>query len=420
MTVGSLVPGGESGNPVSSRVLGQLGDLRGSVHDPNEDILLPSKLKLEKWLSDEIPTSELADIVVRQTRERVEAQATAAGGSVEEPAGASPKAEHTLTSVSDSGYTGRSSALAARTAPGEANPAVVSIDINEVALRRLAEESATYFEGLRHHFLKASTEAVDLRAPWFTIGDQGRDASCVGHAIADLIERQRRVAFDPPSVRFIWQAAKEMDPEPERPTTMLAGAGTSLRSGLHVIKKFGYATESEVPTDSHQLYQGNVDDFFAALGRRKAGHLVNLGTSTKAWLAWLSSGRPIVAHIRVGDAFLATGLDEEIAPEIDDELCFSHAVLLMGYEFEQGQKGGTVRDMLQRLLDTKREDDELLQVRYLVRNSAGRDWGNDGYAWMPQRVLCAQGREGYGLLWPDDEDELKGQKVEKPKGPAAA
>jgi len=58
--------------------------------------------------------------------------------------------------------------------------------------------------------------AVDLQAPWYTVGDQGKTGSCVGWALADsvvwrqLVRKGRLAEEDRLSPRFLWMAAKEV------------------------------------------------------------------------------------------------------------------------------------------------------------------------------------------------------------------
>src|SRR5215211_1827833 len=59
-------------------------------------------------------------------------------------------------------------------------------------------------------------ERVDLRAPWYTVGEQGKTGSCVGWALADsvmwrqLVRKGRLAEEDRLSPRFLWMAAKEV------------------------------------------------------------------------------------------------------------------------------------------------------------------------------------------------------------------
>src|SRR5215210_3229275 len=57
---------------------------------------------------------------------------------------------------------------------------------------------------------------MDLRAPWYAVGDQGRTGSCVGWALADsvmwrqLVRKGRLAEEDRLSPRYLSMAAKEM------------------------------------------------------------------------------------------------------------------------------------------------------------------------------------------------------------------
>ncbi len=59
--------------------------------------------------------------------------------------------------------------------------------------------------------------SVDLRQPWWTVGDQGQTGSCVGWASADGVVRYHMVAAGKLkksqllSPRYVWMASKETD-----------------------------------------------------------------------------------------------------------------------------------------------------------------------------------------------------------------
>lgn len=404
--------GGGSGLPTGRSVTGVVNDVRGSIHDPMADLLLPSRLSLKQWLDDDLPSNLLRATIAQQGIDLALHGKRANSSTLTQAA--RQKAPDDLAELE------RAVAAAKSELPRGQEIPVLFANVSRPERRegvgserkldsfRKVDQSVTLHKRLRDQWLDSNLDAkIDLRAPWFKVGDQGRTASCVGHAIADLIERQRRAAFDPPSARFIWQAAKELDGD-ERPTTMFAGAGTSLRAGMAVVAKFGYATESEIPTGSNELYYGSLEEFYDHLDRagRKATHVVNLGFGTKSWLGWLYDRRPMVVMLRIGDNFLATGKDMVVngddvkkpgEADVDDPNSLLHAVLFVGYRFKG--ETGTVRNLLERNLQEGNVEDEDIPVEYLVRNSAGPDWGNQGYAWISQKTVCAQAGEAYGLLW---------------------
>jgi hypothetical protein len=71
--------------------------------------------------------------------------------------------------------------------------------------------------------------SVDLRAAWWTIGDQENTGSCVGWAAGEGVMRYHMVQVgkltkaEQLSPRFLWMASKETDQFVTRPETFLEG-----------------------------------------------------------------------------------------------------------------------------------------------------------------------------------------------------
>ena len=132
-------------------------------------------------------------------------------------------------------------------------------------------------------------ERVDLRAPWYAVGDQDKTGSCVGWALADsvmwrqLVRAGRLAEEDRLSPRFMWMAAKEMrakltevEGEPAwRPTTFLEQGMTDVKSALDVARTFGAALEEDLPFDGG-LYPGGIEHFYASAAQRKITHYYRL------------------------------------------------------------------------------------------------------------------------------------------------
>jgi hypothetical protein len=238
----------------------------------------------------------------------------------------------------------------------------------------------------------------------------------VGFAVADLIYRQRAHFFELPSARFIWQGAKELDAE-GRPSTMIAGAGTSLRAALHLVRDYGFALEAELPSNSNSLYPGSVDAFYETLKARRMDEVVNLGSDIKTRLAWLSLDLPIVCAIVAGESFLrATGPNATIAAEVPGRQRFIHAVTIMGYRVGAVSKNGDWATESQSLSEIVAAADRHsgtgpadLPVQYLIRNCAGDGWGDRGYAWIDHAQLRERAIESFGVLLPGDWDRIRKQ-----------
>lgn len=229
---------------------------------------------------------------------------------------------------------------------------------------------------------------VDLRAPWYTIGDQGKTGSCVGWALADsvmwrqLVRAGRLVEDDRLSPRFMWMAAKEMQARLTevrgeagwQPTTFLEQGMTDVKSGLDVARKFGAALEVDLPWKG-ALYPGRIDHFYRSAVQRRITHYYRLDPEEETAAEWFSHWRRWIDQH--GPVLIAVGVDTHFAdgePSLDAFDAASvteyHAAALVGY----GEGG------------------------FLVRCSWGSDWGQDGYAAATEAYLEQATLESYGVV----------------------
>ena len=223
-------------------------------------------------------------------------------------------------------------------------------------------------------------ESVDLRRPWHPIADQGETASCVGWAVADsvlrwhLVEAGRLEPDQRLSARYVWMSAKETDQRDDYPSTFLEKDGTSLKSGLDVVRKFGVALESELPWDG-SLVTVPPEEFNQSARRRRIMAYFNLGDDTvdgasrfPEWRKWLHQNGPVLILIRQDRHFVsATGdLDEFDVASVDG----SHAAALVGYGPDH----------------------------FLLRSSWGTDWGDEGYVRMSLAYTAQAVIESYGVM----------------------
>jgi hypothetical protein len=230
-------------------------------------------------------------------------------------------------------------------------------------------------------------ERLDLRAPWYTVGDQGLTGSCVGWALADsvlwrqLVRAGRLAEEERLSPRFMWMAAKEMRAkltevkgEPAwHPTTFLEQGMTDVKSALDVARTFGAALEEDLHWKG-ALYPGDIERFYDSAAQRKITHYYRLDPEEEPaewfahWRRWLHQHGPVLIVVGVDSRF------EAGAPLLDafdgDSASFKHAAALTGYG-----PGG-----------------------FLVRCSWGEDWGEDGYAVATEAYLAQATVETYGVV----------------------
>ncbi len=113
------------------------------------------------------------------------------------------------------------------------------------------------------------------------------------------------------SPRFVWMGSKETDEFTDRPETFVEEAGTSLKSAMDIVRKYGAVVMSLLPFHvTTKMYTGNENTLYAAAAQRKIASYFNLQRDLSQWKAWLASNGPILAALSVDatwDNATATG-----------------------------------------------------------------------------------------------------------------
>ena len=218
--------------------------------------------------------------------------------------------------------------------------------------------------------------SVDLREKWWRIGDQGSTGSCVGWACADgvlrwhmvkagLIEKTQRL-----SVRFLWMASKETDTLVSYATTFIELAGSSIKSALGIARKYGVVEESVLPFGG-KLSPLKENSFYGTAAQRKIGSYFSLTSGNKLdnFKNWLANNGPIAARLlcdRSWERITSHGkLEKYDTPNPNG----GHAITIVGY--------------------TKNH--------FIIRNSFGTGWGNQGFAYASYDYTKAAFDEAYGV-----------------------
>jgi C1A family cysteine protease len=212
--------------------------------------------------------------------------------------------------------------------------------------------------------------SIDLRAAWWDIGDQESTGSCVGWASTDGIARYHMVKAgklaqaEHLSPRCTWMASKETDEFTNRPETFIEGAGTSLKAAVEFLRKFGSVPDSLLPFHiSTAMYQGNENAFYATAASRRIASYFNLGKDLNEWRTWLATNGPILAGLSVDktwdDATATLGNLDTFQP---NTVRGGHAVCIVGYRADG---------------------------RFIVRNSWGTSWGDNGFGYATEGYLNA-------------------------------
>lgn len=218
--------------------------------------------------------------------------------------------------------------------------------------------------------------SIDLRAPWWKIGDQGQTGSCVGWSSTDavirwhFVKRQMIQQTEQLSVRQVWIASKETDEITSAPTTYIETAGTTLKSALDVARKFGVVMESVLPFAGNALYSGTLEAFYSLAAQRKISSYFNLRVDLLAWRSWIATNGPILTRLDVDDTWYnASQTLGALQVYHRPAKPAGHAVAIVGYT----------------------------PTHFIVRNSWGAAWGDQGFGYASNAYAAAAFTEAYGI-----------------------
>jgi C1A family cysteine protease len=209
-------------------------------------------------------------------------------------------------------------------------------------------------------------QVVDLRNLMPPMWDQGAIGSCVGHGVAAAHyvaqKRSGTKHLMKPSRLFVYYNGRVLD------GTVNQDAGTFIRSAMKAVAKQGVADE---------LLWKYVERLWAkkpsplAYTNAKIHQAVNYNridnTNAYAIKAALADCLPVVFGATLYEDFYDLVNNTVPLPDSTKNTIGGHCMLIVGYSEER--------------------------AAFLVRNSWGRGWGDDGYHWMPftyitSRLLC--------------------------------
>jgi C1A family cysteine protease len=220
--------------------------------------------------------------------------------------------------------------------------------------------------------------SVDLRAPWWDIGDQGQTGSCVGWGSTDGVARYHFVkankikTSDHLSIRLTWTGSKESDTDPY-PNTFIDSCGTTLKGAVDVLKKYGSVLDPVLPFHiADHLYLGSETAFYATAATRRIAAYYNLGKNLTNWRMWLATHGPIIAGLNVDATWdNATATHGKLDTFQPATVRGGHCIAIVGYTTDN---------------------------RFIVRNSWGKAWGDQGFAYASEGYIAAAFfNESYGV-----------------------
>ena len=210
-------------------------------------------------------------------------------------------------------------------------------------------------------------ESVDLREWDTNIESQGSLGSCSANALTNAYElcvkKLYPKYFTQLSRLFIYYNTRAEYGDIQK------DEGMFLRDGLKSLKKFGVCTEKLWPYDEDKFDDKPTEDCYKDAKKRKVlkyQKLISIYYITEV----LNNNKPVVFGMEIYDSFM--DLNERTStvsfPGRKEKSMGGHAMCMVGYDLNKRQ--------------------------FLVKNSFGPDWGDNGYCWIPFDYIR---QEGYDI-----------------------
>lgn len=205
-------------------------------------------------------------------------------------------------------------------------------------------------------------ETVDMRDSCPAIYDQGELGSCTANAIAgayqfDELKQGNQDAFQP-SRLFIYYNERKIEGSTDQ------DAGAELRDGMKSINKDGVCHAELWPYEIEKFAQEPDQEAYQDAKNHHGIKYRRLTQSEYELKNCLAEGYPFVFGFLVYQSFES----DEVArtgymhmPLSNDQLLGGHAVMAVGYTSEY----------------------------FIIRNSWGSKWGDDGYFYMPYEYILS-------------------------------
>ena len=203
----------------------------------------------------------------------------------------------------------------------------------------------------------ALPEKVDLRPNFKEVYNQSALGSCTANAIAGLIEytTDKLDHFEfMPSRLFIYYNERDME------NTVGEDSGAQIRDGMKVVNWLGCPKEENWPYDISKFTEKPSEVAYANARQHIVTKYEAVEQDEVHLQACLAAGKPIVFGFTVFSSFESKEVAETgmmPIPTVVEDCLGGHAVCMVGYDVEK-------------------------QV-YIVRNSWGKQWGDNGYFYMP-------------------------------------
>jgi len=194
------------------------------------------------------------------------------------------------------------------------------------------------------------------------IYDQGKLGSCTANAIAAAYQFDEIKQLEPnifiPSRLFIYYNERDIE------NTVKIDSGANIRDGIKTINKLGVCSENDWPYDITKFTEKPSNECYKLAKKNKSISYKRIEQNLEQIKSALFAGFPIIFGFNVYESFESQSVKDTgimPIPKDNEKLLGGHAVLAVGF------------------------DDDKQSI--LVRNSWGKNWGDNGYFYMPYNFI---------------------------------
>ena len=210
--------------------------------------------------------------------------------------------------------------------------------------------------------VKALPPKVDLRSHLTPVEDQGQLSSCVANAVAGayeyLVKRHNEEDYGVSRLFIYYNArAKEGD--------VTEDEGSVIADAIQGLREDGACSEETWPYDEDQVNEEPSEDAYTEGKSFLVEDMQLVPLKLEGWKAALAEGYPIIFGMSLFDSFDKQKKKGMVPTPSSKEASRAshsgHSMLCVGYS----------------------DPDEV----FIIRNSWGTDWGDEGYCYIPYDYL---------------------------------
>lgn len=231
---------------------------------------------------------------------------------------------------------------------------------------------------------EVKVRSLDMRSKFTSVKNQGQQGSCLSFALTSIFEYVMRLnaaqEFDL-SEAFLYYNARELDGD----GGVNNDSGSRFKPSIDALIKYGIALERVWPYNEQVYSKKPSSEAYADAAGRKLVSAMNVNPKVSDIKSALADNCPVAASFTLTKSFFEYGKaggyipmpgDEEIASVIEqdseEDLHSCHAMVIVGFSDE-------------------------LQM-FIVRNSWGTDWGDNGYCYIPYSYVEHEGLLNYACI----------------------